>query len=262
MKFLNKLERRFGQFAITNLTYYLIGGQVIVFLLSVLYPQSIELLLLSGNRVLEGEFWRILGFLFYPISTDYFWTIFVWYIYFLYGSALERQWGAFRYNLFVGISFAATVIASLILSDLVFTNIYLYTSIFLAFAYLFPDFRLYLFFILPIKVKWLSYLAWIGLIAAFLSGPLSAKIMISIAVINFLLFFGKEIATELTLKSRGKAGKAGSIHEKEKPDHVCQVCKRNEISDPKMEIRYCSECNPVTCYCEKHIDKHKHIKKK
>ena len=38
------------------------------------------------------------------------------------------------------------------------SNLPLYTTLFLAFASLFPDFELLLFFILPVKVK---YLGWV-----------------------------------------------------------------------------------------------------
>jgi hypothetical protein len=262
MSFINKLEPKFKKFAIPNLTYYLIAGQVIVFILSSFRPESLGILLLKGNNVLSGEVWRIFTFLFFPITTDYFWSIFVWYLYYLYGTGLEKNWGAFRYNLYVFLSVLGTVVASFIFPDLAFTNIYLYTSIFLAFSYLYPDFTLHIFLILPVKVKWLAYLAWGGMILSFFGGSLSSKILVLISVANFLIFFGKDLFYSFRLRARGKTQKSGSLLKKEKPDHVCVVCKKNEISDPNMEIRYCNKCNPESCYCEKHINKHKHIGKK
>lgn len=262
MKLLDKLERKFGNIAIGNLTYYLIGGQVVVFFLSFLRPESIELLLLSGNMVLSGEIWRIITFLFFPISRDYFWTIFIWYIYFLYGTALEKQWGSFRYNLYVALSVVFTVLLSLIFPDLVFTNVHIYTAIFLAFAYLYPDFKLYLFFILPVKVKWLAYLAWAGILLGFIGGQLATKLVSVITLVNFLIFFAKDLMLSFKLRSRGAADRPKVLPKKQKADHVCKVCKRNEISHPDMEIRYCSECDPLTCYCRKHIDNHNHLSKK
>ena len=238
MQILSKLERKFGFLGIPNLTYFLIGGQVLAFMYLSFYPEQI--VVMRQN---------ILTFLFIPLSTSPLFAVFTWYLYYLYGRALEKEWGTFSYTLYVLIAYVATVVVSFLFPQQVLNNSYLYTSIFLAFAYLYPDFQLIL-LIFPVKVKWLAVFSWLWIGGSLLFGDLSSKALASVSVLNFVLFFGRDL---IHFK------KSSKVFSRAKPLHVCAVCGDDEIKNPKMAILYCKKCNPPTCYCDKHIKDHKHF---
>src|SRR3989338_2429606 len=114
MSILDKLEKKFGRFSIPNLTYYLIGGQALVYILIRFYPGFESAFLLEGRYMLQGQWWRALTFLFYPISQELLFAVFVWYIFYLYGSVLERRWGAFRYLVYVLIAYIGTLLLAFV----------------------------------------------------------------------------------------------------------------------------------------------------
>lgn len=258
MNILNALERKFGKYAISNLTYYLIGGQVLAFILTYFYPHYANLLPLQGNLVLKGQVWRLFTMLFVPISESPIWAALTWYLYYLFGTALETEWGTFRYTIFLFISYLATILSSFIFPEITVGNGYLYASIFLAFAYLFPDYQLYIFFVIPVKVKWLALLMWLGLFASFIFGSISTKVLILISIGNFLLFFGKEISFILISKLHFVSAKSGQIRDSHQAYMKCSVCGATE-HDRKI-FYYCHKCVPETCFCEDHLKGHIHKK--
>ncbi len=255
---LKTLEKKFDTLGNENLTYYLIGGQILSFILIQFRPEYSSTFALEGSALIQGQWWRLITFLFYPISRDLFFAVFVWYIFYLYGSVLERRWGSFRFFAYLFISYMGSIIASIIFPFFSITNGYMYSSLFLAFAYLFPDFQLLIFFILPVKVKWLALIAWVGITGSFLFGPISTKVLTFFSVSNFLIFFGKDVLLEL--RSRLTHLPISSISVvKRKAYHVCAVCGDNEVDNPRMQIRYCSKCVPSLCYCIEHIRNHQHV---
>lgn len=262
MKLLDRLERTFGQYTITNLTYYLIIGQVLTYLTVLAYPHYTTLFTLNGNLVLLGQWWRLFSFLFQPVSENLIFVVLVWFFMYTCGTALERQWGEFRYLIYLLVIYFATVIAAFLFPSESFGNGYLFASVFLGFAYLYPDYRLYIFFIIPVKVKWIAALIWLGIILSLLFGSLATKVLTVLSISNFLLFFGKDILLTVRYRSR----KARQITTKtittQQAHHVCAVCKKNEVNNPNMEIRYCSQCIPSTCYCGDHIKNHVHKREK
>lgn len=261
MDIIDQLEKKFGRYAIENLTYYLIGGQVLAFLLISANPIYSRYFVLQGSHLLLGQWWLILTFLFNPLSNSLIFTVFVWYIFYLYGSQLERRWGSFRYMMYVLISYVGIIILSFIFPDVVLTNTYIYTSLFLAFAYIYPDFQLLLFFIIPIKIKWLALIAWIGIIGTIIIGPVPTKVLTVVSISNFLFFFRSDIIYEIKRLLRHQSFGIAHKAKLEKAYHVCAVCGDNERDNPNMQIRYCSKCMPSTCYCGDHIQNHVHIRK-
>ncbi len=260
MKFLDTLERRLGNIPRINITYYLILGQIFVFFLTTFYTRYEGMFTLRGDLVLQGQWWRVITFIFEPITRSFIFAAFVWYIFYMYGTVLERLWGTFRYLIYILIVTIGSIAVSFIFPLIPVSNGFIYTSIFLAFAYQFPDFQLLLFFILPVKVKWLALITWIGIGVTFISGPVPIKILTIVSVLNFILFFGEEIL--LNLKDRSRKS-TSNIKETikistAKPEHVCSVCGKNNIDNPDMGIRYCGKCNPERCFCEDDFLKHVH----
>src|SRR6516165_9869796 len=117
MKLLNRLERRFGEYAVPHLTIVLIVFQSFTYLISLAHPDYVLKLILTNEGLLAGEWWRVLTLLFIPPSTGpqfLIWFLFWMQIFFLYGTSLEHQWGTFRYNLFVLTGYLLTVLVALI----------------------------------------------------------------------------------------------------------------------------------------------------
>lgn len=268
MPLLDTLERRFGRFALTNVTLYLIIGQVFVTLTSMLGLLDLRQFVLVPALVMEGEPWRLITFLFYPPPVNFrsmfslMFLPFAWWIFYLMGNALEHYWGAFRYNVFLFVGFSLTIGAAFLTPEYAVTNAFIAGSVFLAFAWLNPDFELALFFILPIKIKWLALITVLGYGYGLATGTASTRWQIMASVGNFLLFFGREIVETMRYRRRTMAVKARRTVEERKgpePRHRCHICGKTDLTNPEMDFRYCSKCAGDQCYCPEHIFSHEHV---
>lgn len=260
MALLDKLERKFRGIGIPNITLYLVAGQGLLFLF--LYAGRVDLTraLLIPALVLQGEWWRLFSFLFVPPSTSVIFIFFALYLFYLMGSALENHWGTFRYNVFLLSGYLLTVGASFLTPFSPATNVFIGGSVFLAFAFLFPEFQLYLFFILPVKIKWLALLAWIGYAWSFLTGSWTTRLLIMAAIGNVLLFFGRDILWRIKSGKRKMTEQARTLAGSKEAFHRCTVCGRTDLSHPDMDFRYCPECGGLG-YCRDHIESHEHKRK-
>ena len=197
--FLRKLERKLGRFAIRNLMMYVVGAMAAVFAASLVSPVNlVGLFAFDATAVMQGEVWRIITFIAIPPNASMIFIILALYLYWLIGSSLENQWGAFKFNIFYLCGMLGTIAAGFITGFA--TNFYLNLSLFLAFAMLNPNFELRLFFVLPIKMKWLAllYVAFIAL--AFIFNTWEGRLALVVSLINVILFFGKDFIN--TIKNR------------------------------------------------------------
>lgn len=266
MSFLDHLDRRFGRFSLTHVTLYLIIGQVFVTLTAMLQLVDADRLTLIPALILNGEPWRAVTFLFVPPPVRSMFGLmmlpFGWWIFFLMGNALEHYWGAFRYNVFLFFGFAATVGFAFFTPQYLGTNWYFYGSVFLAFAWLNPDFELSLFFILPLKVKWLALFTAVGYAYKMVVGSTPTRWAILASVGNFLLFFGREIIDTMRYRRRTMVVESKRrAEEKAGPEarHRCHICGKTDLTNPEMDFRYCSKCAGDQCYCPEHIFNHEHV---
>lgn len=263
MSFLDKLERTFGRLAIPNVSLYIVIGQVFVLFAAMLGRLKIESLMLLGAWVLDGDWWRLFTFIVVPPPVGgtfgLVFVAFAWYLFYLMGSALEATWGTFRYNLYLLIGYVLTVGVAFLFPQAPATNMFLAGSVFLAFAYLNPDFQLALFFILPIKIKWLALVTWVLYGVRFIQGRWPTRFEILAAVANFLLFFGRDIVFSMRNRQRTMTREAERAREETHPRHVCHVCGKTDLSHPQMDFRYCSKCAGDQCYCPEHIQNHAHV---
>lgn len=272
MSFLSNLERRFGRLAIRHLTIYLVFGQTCAYLLAITRPGQdgqispiLQHMALYPVLVLHGEVWRLFSFIFYPPTTGTIGLldnpIFVFFdLYFFYfmGQALEANWGAFRYNIYLLIAYILTVAASFVSPEMAAPNFYIVASVFLAFAALFPEFVILLFLVLPVKVKWIAWLTWLFFIFALIIGGIQTRLLIAAAVINFLLFFGADILHHIKTGHRRLKHQAEKVQARDKPFHVCAVCGKTDKTDPKLDFRYCPLCAGSWGYCPEHLYHHQH----
>jgi hypothetical protein len=176
------------------------------------------------------------------------------------GTALERTWGTFRFNAYLLLGYAATVAAAFILPAGAASNGYLQGSVFLAFAHLFPEFELYIFFILRVKIKWLALLTWIAYGIILLVGDWMSRLMVLASVCNFLVFFAQDLLERVRTGRRRMAIQAAQLAAREPAYyHRCTVCGITDRTNPTMEFRYCSKCAGNHGYCADHLRDHAHV---
>lgn len=262
MSFLEKIERALGRYAIPNLALYIVIGQTFVLLAVLLGKLDLRWIMLVPGLVLEGEWWRVITFVFMPPPPGlfgYIFTAFALYIFYLMGSALEGEWGAFRFNLYLIVGVGLTVGMSFLQPYAIVSNAFIAGSVFLAFAYLNPNFELMLFFILPVKIKWLALLTWVLYAVSFVTGTWSVRLQILASVGNFLVFFAPDMLRGAKQRQRAHAREAQRREAEEQPRHRCHVCGKTDRSHPQLDFRYCSRCAGDECYCPEHIGNHVHV---
>ncbi|MEG2017040.1 MAG: hypothetical protein RR844_06800 [Clostridium sp.] len=259
LKWVDKLERKYGRHAIHGLMKYIVGANLAVFLLDMLVPGLIWNLSLVPQLVMRGQIWRIFTFVLVPPSFDPIWIFFTLYFYYMIGMGLEQAWGSFKFNVYYFTGVIFTVIVSLI-SGSMGTAYYLNLTLFLAFATIYPNFEVMLFFILPVKMKYLAIFDGVLILQGMLTGGWSAFFMIAASIANYLIFFWNDFLALLKLKktvSKGKK-KFKVIEMKDYVRHRCTVCGITERDDPNMEFRYCSKCSGHKEYCMNHLKNHEH----
>ncbi|MBL8818757.1 MAG: hypothetical protein JNL58_22200 [Planctomyces sp.] len=257
---LSWLERRFGRFAIPNVTLFIIAGQALVLMAALRDVGILERL--DGNvaAIRGGDWHRIVTFLFMPPGLHPVWAFLFWYLFYLMGSALEGYWSVFRYNMFLLIGYTANVAAGMLLPDGHLSNWFLQGTVFLAFAWLNPNFVMYIFFILPVKIKWLALLTWIGFGLTFIFGEWSARLGVAASVLNFFCFFGSDVWYRMRSGQRHMTNQVKRFTEKPPAFlHKCTVCGITDKTHPQMDFRYCSRCATDACYCSEHLRSHEHI---
>lgn len=272
MNLLNKLERKFGRYAIKNLSMYLIILYVAGAVLS-LFSSQIDIygnyLALNPYMILHGQVWRIFTFLIATPSTNVIFLIFVLLFYYNICRELEYLWGDFRFNLYILTGVVGTILSSFILYFVTgspyisMDTYYLNLSLFLAYAACFPEARFYIYGIIPVKAKWLGIIDGLYLVVCFFAGGMAVRTMIVVSLMNFLLFF---FGTRNYHKYSPKQIKRRNSYIKEvrtstsATRHRCHVCGRTELDDPNLEFRYCSKCEGNYEYCSDHLYTHTHVK--
>jgi hypothetical protein len=215
-------------------------------------------LALDGNLALHGEPWRVFTFVIMPPLADPIFLVVILYVFYVLGTALENLWGTFRFNAYLLIGWLATVIVALAIETGPASNIYLMQCVFLAFAYLYPETIFLLFFVFPVKAKWLALATWIMFLMQFFAGDWLNKGLILAAIANFLLFFHNELWQSAKLLRLHMQTRAKFVPPADEPFHRCTTCGVTDKSDRKMEFRYCPQCAGTLCYCINHINAHEH----
>jgi membrane associated rhomboid family serine protease len=265
---LNKLERRLGRYAIRQLMVYIVGINALIYMLRYGMPQSdaVGRLWLDPRLVLQGEVWRLFTWIFIPPSASLLWIFFILYFYYMVGIGLEQAWGSFRFNVYYLTGMAVTILAAFITGEGT-TAIYLNLSLFLAFAYIYPDYEILLFFLIPVKVKYLAWVNWAFIAFTVLTAPLSGKAAALVSVANYFLFFGREIIAgtrrrgATVQRKRAFAAKLQKGADMRDTIHRCTVCGITETDDPQMDFRYCSTCEGNYEYCMGHLKSHEHVRR-
>ena len=206
MNYLNKLERKIGKYAIPNLSLWLVVTYALGYLMMYMTPGIISYLMLEPAMVLRGQVWRLVTWVLIPPSTgNIFFYIIMIMLYYSLGTALERTWGTFRFNVYIFGGMIFTVIGAFVAYGFLsvtggltigigyyVTTYYINMAIFLAFAVCFPNMQILLWFIIPVRMKWMAYVYAALTIYDFVTTGAVGRISIAAALLNFLIFYLSE----------------------------------------------------------------------
>ncbi len=261
MGLFHRLERALGRFAIPHLALYLIGGQVMFFGFSLLAQFDLRSIMFVPALVLQGEIWRLFSFVLIPPVSGQLTLVgavflaLSWYFFHMISQALENYWGVFRFNLFFLLGWGLTVAVAFLTPNQVTGYAFFAVSVFLAFAFLNPDFELYLFFILPVRIKWFALVMWVGFAYVFATGGWNARLSVLAATGNFLVFFARDIVQRIKTGRRHmqqQVRRTAFQQDEDKPRHRCHVCGKNDRTHPLEDFRYGDDDR---CYCAEHRPK-------
>ncbi len=290
MNWMNKLEKKFGRYAIKNLMLYITILYAIGFLIVEFAPMFyLQYLSMDVNAILHGQIWRLVTFIIFPPSTNVWFILITLYLYYSIGRELEYVWGAFRFNLYFFTGVLLHIIAAFItyfVFDVSFLTLmgasYLNLSLFFAYATIYPNQQFLMFMVIPVKAK---YLAWIDaayfgytILQAFLpayggsgAGYLykANALAAFVSILNFLIFFfssrkmkrfsPREVKRKQTYHRAVREGQKKQMNYNG-AKHRCAICGRTELDDDRLEFRYCSKCNGNYEYCQDHLFTHEHVK--
>jgi membrane associated rhomboid family serine protease len=252
MSFLDKLERRLGFIAIPGLVRAIVTLNVLVFILVYLNKGFDAYLALDMERIRHGQVWRLVTYIFVPqMSHPLLVLIALWFLWFI-GDGLERAWGPFRLTLYFLVGMIGTTMAA-ILSNSQFSNQMLFTSLFFAFAHFYPDEIIYVFFILPLKIKWIAWAYAAFLLLAFVTQTNSYRLALIAALSNYAIFFGPGMIQHLRQRKE-VAGRRKRFEiqarSDDEPLHRCATCGATELTDPSLEFRVARDGEE---YCLAHL---------
>lgn len=271
MKFINKLERKLGRYAIPNLINYMIALYVIGFLSYQVGNGQVYNAYLSWNvdAILNGQIWRLFTFLLNPPSTNIFMLLISCYIYWGMGRVLEQIIGTFGFNLYIFLGIVFHIIGGIVAYIATGTNInmgttYLNASMLLAIIFLMPEMQFYLYGLIPIKAKWLGIIEVVFYVYMVLFGGMVTKIEIIFSLLNAILFFFATrnlscYSPKNMKRRRDYQKKTQQVVKMRSYRHKCAVCGRTEMDDANLEFRYCSKCVGGYEYCMEHLYTHIHV---
>ena len=258
MRWLNTLERRFGTLAVPGLIRVIVALNVLVYLMLLTKPDFAEVLTLQPDKVRQGEVWRLVSYVFIPpISLkspfSFLWAFFYLNLLWLMGEGLEQAWGSFKLNVYYLCGMLGTTVAVLLLGAANTTGVWINTSLFFAFATLFPNFPMIL-YIIPVRVKWIALFSLAGVVLQLLGGTFSTRVAILVSLSNYLVFFGPEWLRQWredgrTVKRRQQFQVAQKQDAAETLHH-CKVCASTEVSAPEKEFRVAADGEE---YCLQHL---------
>ena len=271
------MERKFGRYAIHGLMKYVVACYIIGYVLEFFAPQLYSYLTLEPYMIFHyGQVWRIVSWVLIPPPTgNIIFAVIMIVLYYQLGTALENTWGAFRFNLYIFGGVLFSILGALVLYAIYggqpvsfggsFSTYYINMGIFLAFALCYPDMQILLYFIIPIKMKWMAIVYGALMVYEFVTSGWTGRVAILASILNFLIFFfatrnyqrisPKEIHRKKNFQRQMKSARGNGVTK-----HKCAICGRTELDDPNLEFRFCSKCNGNYEYCQEHLFTHQHVK--
>lgn len=294
--FSDKMEKKLSRFAIPNIVFYLVAMYAVGYVVQLFRPEALMYLTLEPYYIMQGQVWRLITWMMIPPEYNLFFALIMIYFYCSIGHSLEQVWGTYRLNVYMFSGLFFTLLGSFGLyailgagslgSGFLFSTSYINMSLFLAYAATFPDMQVFLFFLLPIKVKYLGIIYAILLIVSCIQGGPIIWVVIGSSLLNFVVFFMTSrkkvrLSTEQLrqrIKYKRAAAQSSAMYGDAKSasrssgrtdnsnmrpkitKHKCAVCGRTDESHPDLEFRFCSKCNGGYEYCQDHLFTHEHVK--
>ena len=287
---MNKLQKKIDlfcynhpHFGIRGLMLYIVAANVLIWMFmmfgaiggsdrAIQISRVLQMLTFQPSMILRGQVWRLVTFMLLPNSSGIL-ALFFFYFYYLIGTSLESHWGTPKFNIYFFFGVILTILYGFIyyiatVNDISITASYVYLSMFFSFAAVFPETEVLLFFIIPIKIKWLAYFDGAFFIYSVLTTSFPLNMLPVVAVLNFLIFcwpylFRKGRPTPKqrakTINYKREARRVNEQQRKAPYTRKCEVCGRTDADYPDLEFRYCSKCVGYHCYCIDHINNHIHI---
>ncbi len=276
--FMRRVDRfcyRHPRFGISNLMLYVVIGNAVVWLFTMMDTTSMMAYYLRflPSAILHGQIWRLVTFALIP-SASGIWTLLFLYFYYFIGTALEREWGSAKFTVYFLMGLLFTVLYGFLIyfvtgADVSVDASYIYLSMFFTFATLYPEQRVLLFFFIPVKIKWLAWADAAFFLYGVFTTPFPAALLPVVAVLNYLLFcwdmlFGflspqRFRQRKKTVNFRREAARVNAERQRAPYRFQCAVCGRTDVSNPELEFRYCSRCAGYHCFCQDHINNHVHF---
>ena len=268
--YIERFCARHPNFGIPRLMLYVAVGNAAFWLLGVVNTHILPYLVFDPYLVLHGQVWRLISFALYPPSTGMLALIAIYFYYWI-GTTLERYWGTPQFTIYFFTGLILTVLYGFLIYFITGIRIqltaeYVYLSMFFSFAALFPDMQVLLFFIIPVKMKWLAILDAAFFVYGVLTMPFPVNLLPVVAVLNFFIFCGGELLRMLPRRPSAKAvnfrRESERIRREQRDQlyrHKCAVCGRTDVTNPELEFRYCSRCAGYHCFCQDHINNHIHF---
>jgi hypothetical protein len=260
MSWISWLEARIGFLGIPRLMQMIAILNALVYLLHFFQPTYVFALILIPERIIHGEIWRLVSYIFVPeillrngnpALQPIFLFVYLWFLVWM-GDALEQAWGAFRVTLYYFLGMVGITIAAFFFGGGGLFAFLLNLSLFFAFATLYPNVQIYVLFVLPLKVKWLALVSLAPLLLELILGSLATKAAILVSFLNYFLFFaptmisGLQTKAESSRRSRRFEAKSAATDTL----HRCAVCKRTEKDSPELEFRVSGNGEE---YCMEHL---------
>lgn len=306
----SKFERKYGRYAIPNLALYLILGYVIGYFIQWINPEMYSYLSFNPYMIFHGQVWRLVTWVLAPPAEFGIFAIIMLILYYQLGRGLETTWGTYRFNVYLFSGMLFTVAGSLILYGILcllyhtgilemssvisamygsgyvdvpsffgaiigtcVSTYYINMSIFLAYAFTYPEEQLLLYFIIPVRMKWFGWLyavlIVVDMVNAFsfhiIYGVIIA-VLIVVSLLNFILYMvlGKHCGRfNIKQAKRRKSYRQSMRNATPKTyengaRHKCAICGRTELDNQELTFRYCSKCSGNKEYCQEHLFTHEH----
>lgn len=274
-------------FGIPNLMKIIVFGQIAVYVLelisSLMFHQSwIQYLQFVPALIMNGQVWRLVTWVVVPYASSPFSLLLTCYFYYWIAAMLEREWGSARFSLFYLSGMVLSVALGMVLGmaqlnlthTLASINLgyYLNMSIFLVLAVLYGEMQVLLFFVVPVKMKWMALIdvvmVAVDMVRLIQWGYWLLALVPLASFVNFVIFTWPFWQTKLGIMRHKTDPKVIHFKQAQKKaqetkgyHHKCAVCGITDADDPDMEFRYCSKCDGYYCYCANHINNHIHIHK-
>ena len=261
---------------IPGLMRYIVIANALIYVVSIFDKSGLLLsaLAMSPEAVLHGQVWRLATYVLIPTNGG-FWLVVSLMFYYWLGDALERLWGSAKFTIYYLSGTLLSALAALLVYAIdrqpiaLFGASYVNTALFMAYALTYPDAMVRIYFILPIKMKWLAVLEGalyvIQILQHLAARQWGMALMPVIAMLNLFVFFSPDFSRRVDrfqARHRSEAvqfRKAVKEQKRQKGyNHKCEVCGRTDTDFPDLQFRYCSKCTGYHCYCQDHIFNHMH----